>query len=76
MRTRAVKRLIRVTGVRAGDSLARISCQLRLPFRIVCGQAHDDNGLHERMIRESRLDWVMLRPGVLTSRPETPVLVN
>ena len=71
MRTQAVKRLICVTGFGAGDSLASISCLQRLPFQIVFGRAYDDKSLQERLIKESELDWTIVRPGVLTSGPRT-----
>jgi putative NADH-flavin reductase len=71
MRTRGVKRLICVTGFGAGDSRAGISCLQRLPFQIVFGRAYEDNSLQERLVKESELDWTIVRPGVLTSGPRT-----
>lgn len=71
VRTRGVKRLICVTGFGAGDSQASISCLQRLPFQIVFGRAYDDKSLQERLIKESELDWTIVRPGVLTSGPRT-----
>ena len=69
MRSQGVKRLICVTGFGAGDSRASISCLQRLPFQIVFGRAYDDKNLQEKLIKESELDWTIVRPGVLTSRP-------
>jgi putative NADH-flavin reductase len=69
MRRQGVKRLICVTGFGAGDSRASISCLQRLPFQIVFGRAYDDKNLQEKLIKESELDWTIVRPGVLTSRP-------
>ncbi len=71
MRTQGVKRLICVTGFGAGDSQASISCLQRLPFQIVFGRAYDDKSSQERLIKESELDWTIVRPGVLTSGPRT-----
>ena len=71
MTTQGVKRLICVTGFGAGDSQASISCLQRLPFQIVFGRAYDDKSLQERLIKESELDWTIVRPGVLTSGPRT-----
>ncbi len=71
MRSQGVKRLICVTGFGAGDSRASISCLQRLPFQIVFGRAYDDKSLQEELIKESRLDWTIARPGVLTSGPRT-----
>ena len=67
MRSQSVKRLICVTGFGAGDSRASISCLQRLPFQIVFGRAYGDKSLQEQLIKESELDWTIVRPGVLTS---------
>ena len=67
MRSQSVKRLICVTGFGAGDSRPSISCLQRLPFQIVFGRAYGDKSLQERLIKESELDWTIVRPGVLTS---------
>jgi putative NADH-flavin reductase len=71
MKARSVKRLICVTGFGAGDSRASISWLQRLPFQIVFGRAYDDKSLQERLIKESGLDWTIVRPGVLTGGPRT-----
>ena len=71
MKARGVKRLICVTGFGAGDSRASISWLQRLPFQIVFGRAYDDKSLQERLIKESGLDWTIVRPGVLTGGPRT-----
>jgi putative NADH-flavin reductase len=71
MRSQGVKRLICVTGFGAGDSRASIGCLQRLPFQIVFGRAYDDKSLQEQLITQSELDWTIVRPGVLTSGPQT-----
>jgi putative NADH-flavin reductase len=71
MRSKGVKRLICVTGFGAGDSRASISFLQRLPFQIIFGRAYDDKTLQEKLIKESDLDWTIVRPGVLTSGPRT-----
>jgi len=71
MRSQGIKRLICVTGFGAGDSRASISCLQRLPFQIVFGRAYDDKSLQEKLIKESELDYTIVRPGVLTSGPRT-----
>jgi putative NADH-flavin reductase len=71
MRSQGVKRLICVTGFGAGDSRASISCLQRLPFQIVFRRAYEDKSLQEKLVKESELDWTIVRPGVLTSGPRT-----
>jgi putative NADH-flavin reductase len=71
MRSQGVKRLICVTGFGAGDSRASISCLQRLPFQIVFRRAYEDKSLQEKLVKDSELDWTIVRPGVLTSGPRT-----
>ena len=65
-----MKRLICVTGFGAGDSRASISCLQRLPFQMVFGRAYADKSVQERLIKDSSLDWTIVRPGVLTTAGE------
>ena len=69
MKAKGVDRLICVTGFGAGDSQASISRLQRVPFRIVFGRAYDDKSRQEDLIKESRLDWTIVRPGVLLNGP-------
>ena len=62
-----VKRLIAVTGFGAGDSHNAISCLQQVPFRLFLGRAYDDKNIQEQLIKESNLDWTIVRPGILTS---------
>ena len=71
MTARDVKRLICVTGFGAGDSRTSISCLQRIPFNLVLGHAYKDKGLQEQLIKESPLDWTIVRPGVLTAGART-----
>ena len=63
-----IKRLIAVTGFGAGDSEAAISCVQKVPFNIVFGQAYRDKSAQETLIKNSSLDWTIVRPGVLTNQ--------
>jgi putative NADH-flavin reductase len=71
MEAQGVKRLVCVTGFGAGDSYGNIGCLQRVPFRIVLGRAYDDKTVQERLIKESKLDWTIARPGILTSGART-----
>jgi putative NADH-flavin reductase len=71
MESKGVTRLICVTGFGAGDSHESISCLQRVPFRLVFGRAYDDKSVQERLIKNSSLDWTIVRPGVLTSGRQT-----
>ena len=67
MTTAVVKKLVAVTGFGAGDSNASINLLQRLPFTVFLGRAYDDKSEQERLIEASELDWLIVRPGVLTS---------
>ena len=64
MESQGVKRLICVTGFGAGDSYASISFLQLVPFRLVFGRAYDDKSVQERLIKNSSLDWTIVRPEV------------
>ena len=63
-----INRLIAVTGFGAGDSMAAINCFQKVPFNIVFGQAYRDKSAQEALIKDSTLDWTIVRPGVLTNQ--------
>ncbi len=69
MERRAVRRLISVTGFGAGDSRNAINCAQRVPFRLFLGRAYDDKDVQEQLIKDSMLDWTIVRPGVLVPGP-------
>ena len=74
-----VRRLICVTGFGAGDSRSTLGCLQGIAFEFILGRAYADKDLQEKLIRDSDLDWVIVRPVVLTNGPRTDryrVLVN
>ena len=71
MRDAGVRRLAAVTGFGAGDSHAAISPLQRIGFRLVFGRAYADKSIQEQLIRDSGLEWVIARPGVLTNGRRT-----
>ncbi len=64
-----VRRLVAVTGFGAGESRQAMSVIERVPHRILLGHAYDDKDRQEALIRDSTLDWLILRPTILTNRP-------
>jgi putative NADH-flavin reductase len=71
MTSHRVRRLVCVTGFGAGDSRSSIGCLQWIPFRVVFGRAYDDKSEQERLIKQSSLDWTIVRPGVLTNARRT-----
>ena len=69
MKKAGVEKLVSVTGFGAGDSNASINILQRLPFKILLGRAYDNKSIQEDLIEKSDLDWLIVRPGVLTSGP-------
>lgn len=70
MEHHGVKRLICITGIGAGDSKGHggfLYDKLILP--LVLQRIYDDKDRQEAQIRQSNLDWVIVRPGLLTNEP-------
>ncbi|MEL7487734.1 MAG: NAD(P)H-binding protein [Pseudomonadota bacterium] len=65
------KRLVALTGFGAGESKRAVGLLQRAPFFAVFGRAYDDKSKQERIIKSSRLDWTIARPGVLSNGPCT-----
>lgn len=67
-----VRRLICVTGIGAGDSRDKggfLYSSILLP--LLLRRVYDDKDVQEQIIRESALEWVIVRPGLLTRGPRT-----
>jgi len=64
-----VRRLVAVTGFGAGESRRALSTPERLAQRMFLGAAYDDKDRQEAIIRDSELDWLILRPTLLTNGP-------
>jgi uncharacterized protein YbjT (DUF2867 family) len=61
-----VQRLICVTGFGTGDSRGHGGA-----FHLLLGRVYDDKDVQERIVRSSKLDWVIVRPVILTDGPTT-----
>jgi putative NADH-flavin reductase len=66
-----IKRLICVTGFGAGDSRGHGGLLYNAAFHLVPGRLYDDKDVQERIVRRSKLDWVIVRPVILTEGPKT-----
>lgn len=67
MKTAGVQKLVCVTGFGAGDSNDAINIFQRLPFKALLQNAYNDKTAQEVLIVASDLDWLIVRPGVLTN---------
>ncbi len=71
MEARAVRRLICVTGLGAGDSRGHGGLLYNATLCLILGRIYADKDAQEWIIRRSRLDWTIVRPTVLTTGPRT-----
>jgi len=71
MKKARVRRLICVTGFGAGDSRTKLGPLQAMFFQLVFGRAYDDKDVQEVMVRKSGLDWIIVRPVVLTNGSKT-----
>jgi putative NADH-flavin reductase len=66
-----VKRLICVTGFGAGDSRGHGGFLYNTVLHLLLGRVYDDKDVQERIVRNSKLDWEIVRPVILTNGPKT-----
>ncbi|HKC62071.1 MAG TPA: SDR family oxidoreductase [Pyrinomonadaceae bacterium] len=72
MKTSSCRRLICVTGIGAGDSRGHGGFLYDRIFNpIFLRTIYEDKDRQEKIVRESGLDWVIVRPGFLTNGPRT-----
>ena len=56
-----IKRLICVTGLGAGDSRGSGGFLYSVALHLLLGRIYDDKDVQERIVRRSKLDWVIVR---------------
>jgi putative NADH-flavin reductase len=71
MEASAVKRLVCVTGLGAGDSRGHGGPLYNVALWLFLGRIYADKDAQELIIRRSHLDWTIVRPSVLTNGPRT-----
>ena len=71
MEETGVKRLICLTGFGAGDSRNRGGFLYNAAFHLFLARVYDDKDVQERIVQESALDWMIVRPVILTNGPFT-----
>lgn len=70
MHREKVRRLVCITGLGAGDSRGHGGFLFdRLLFPLLLRNVYDDKDRQEDLVRASGLDWVLVRPVVLTDEP-------
>jgi putative NADH-flavin reductase len=66
-----VKRLLVVSAMGIGESWARLSSTNKIFFNTVLRNARKDHEKQEAFVKESGLDWTIVRPSGLTDTPLT-----
>ncbi len=70
MQAEGVSRLVAITGMGAGDSVGHGGFAFdRLIFPLLLRNVYADKNRQEAIIRDSGLDWVLVRPSVLNDKP-------
>ena len=73
MQENDVKRLMVVTAMGVGESWDTLSFVNKLFFAILLKSSRDDHEAQEAAVKESGLDWTIIRPSGLTESPRTGV---
>ncbi len=72
MQAASVKRVVMVTGYGAGDTRGRGSFLYDRIFQpLLLGAIYADKDKAEEILKDSDLDWTIVRPGILNDRPAT-----
>jgi len=70
MRIEQVSRLVCITGIGAGDSAGHGGFLFdNLIFPLLLRKVYADKNRQETIVRDSGLDWVLVRPSVLNDKP-------
>ncbi|MEA1649291.1 SDR family oxidoreductase [Nitrospirillum sp. BR 11164] len=70
MKAEGVRRLVCITGMGAGDSAGHGGFLFdRLIFPLLLRKVYADKNRQEAIVRESGLDWVLVRPSILNNKP-------
>jgi putative NADH-flavin reductase len=71
MKAHGVRRLVVESAFGAGESLAVANLVERLVFSTLLWAPYQDKNLLEPVVKESGLEWTILRPTLLTNGPST-----
>jgi uncharacterized protein YbjT (DUF2867 family) len=72
MQLAAVRRLLCITGIGAGDSLGHGGFLYDFLIQpLLLSEIYKDKTRQEEIVRQSGIDWTIVRPGTLTNGPKT-----
>ncbi len=76
MERHGVRRLVLETAIGSGESRRSLGWPARIAFREILRYLFQEKDRQERMVRDSGLDWTIVRPAVLTNGPLTDRLLE
>lgn len=71
MREAEVARVVWLSGLGVGDTLAEVPPLPRLAYRALLGRVYADKAAGERLLRRSGLDWTLVYPVMMTNGAPT-----
>lgn len=71
MKAHNVPRVVAITSMGTGDSIKQVSLPFRMMMQTVLKKPMEDKDRQEKMIRDSGLEWIIVRPGGLMDGPPT-----
>lgn len=71
MKQAGIRRAVVVTSLGIGDSINQVPLAFKMIMKTVLKKAVADKEEQEKIIRQSGLDWTIVRPGGLTDEPAT-----
>ncbi len=71
MTKQKIPRLVVVSALGVGNSREQVARSFRMIMKTVLRKAYEDKERQEQLVRESDLDWIIVRPGGLTNGPAT-----
>lgn len=71
MEEAGVGRLVWLSGLGVGDTLAQVPPLPRLNYRALLGRVYADKAAGEQVLRRSSLDWTLVYPVMFTNRART-----
>lgn len=71
MKSASIKRLVVVSSMGIGDSKDQISRAFKIIAKTVLKKAMQDKEMQEKLVRDSDLDWIIVRPAGLVDKPAT-----
>lgn len=71
MKAHAVRRVVAVSAGGAGDSYRQVPWIIKLMIKTLLPNTYADHERQEQLLRDSDLEWVIVRPSMLTDGPHT-----